>query len=253
MSSTGRGSARMPDDAYDSPRWTVHALLQRVSLPGARWLEPSVGRGQVIAAVDEWRAWAGLPPIIWDAVELNPARVAALRAQGRRVREGNFLEIGSTLGTTYDVVIGNPPYLLAREFVETGLRIAPLVVYLLRQGFVGTAERSAWLRGCMPDRYTLPHRPTYVTRARWDARRRRFIETTSDSTESEWMIFHRTPRREGICAVLDQVPEEVRAAERAEAPVVRERLGEDGSWVEITQEEYESIYVPMMAERKRRR
>ncbi len=72
---------------------------------GMRVLEPSAGKGNVARAL---RA-AGAKV---TCVEIDPARAAALAADGFTVHAGDFLEYSARLGPGkhFDMVVGNPPY-----------------------------------------------------------------------------------------------------------------------------------------------
>jgi hypothetical protein len=50
-------SKRLKDDAYLTPPWCVHRLLEvdALGLPGGRWLEPAAGPGRIISSVNSMR------------------------------------------------------------------------------------------------------------------------------------------------------------------------------------------------------
>lgn len=47
---------------------------------------------------------------------------------------------------TADIIITNPPFLLAHEFVDTALERAPIVIMLLRLAFLESMERMEWFQ-----------------------------------------------------------------------------------------------------------
>jgi predicted RNA methylase len=98
---------------YDTPPALAAALCDLIPLRGACVLEPSAGRGNVVAAALD----AGAEHVI--AVELDPKRCAVLRdrfareiAAGRvEVIERSFLDVrADDLGGQVYVIVGNPPY-----------------------------------------------------------------------------------------------------------------------------------------------
>jgi hypothetical protein len=127
----------------------------------------------------------------------------------------------------YPVLITNPPFSLAMEFLRKGLEIAEIVVLLLRSNFLGSQERAPFFREHMPDRYQLPNRPTFVHVEKWDPKKQKWTRTSGDSTEYEWMVFRRAPRSVGTSQVLAITPEADVAAARKLAPVIRVGAGPD--------------------------
>lgn len=156
MSSAGRGSEREERDYYQTPSWPTKLYLAERSLPGGRWLEPAVGGGAIIKAVNEVRS-----DIIWDGVDIEPQLTAdEAKDLGVEVYKADFLKV--TPQPMYDVVITNPPFFLAYAFIQHALLFAPLVVMLLRIGILESRERAPWMRAHPPDIYFLPNRPSFV-------------------------------------------------------------------------------------------
>jgi hypothetical protein len=96
----------------------------------------------------------------------------------------------------YQVVITNPPFSLAMQFVQACLPISTNVVMLLRLNFLASESRSGFMRDTKPNVYVLPNRPSFVRGGK------------TDSIEYAW--FHWYPGAEGIVRVLPTTP----AAER---------------------------------------
>ena len=165
MSATGRSDVREPNDFYATPAWCVDRLLDRLWFPCDRgWLEPAAGHGAVNLAVDAWRARKGLKRVGWKQYELQSEFNDVLREQGHQRCVGiSFLDFAFTnKWPIYDVVITNPPYSLAQEFVERCLPLAYNVVMLLRLGFLATEKRSQLMREHPPAVYVLPNRPSFT-------------------------------------------------------------------------------------------
>ncbi len=206
MSATGRnlpGSERRADDFYSTPAWCVRALLRTVKLPRGHWLEPCAGSGELFDAVEAETDISNR----WDLCELQGKE---LRCDGKLLRRllsvdcfhecvyglhvGDFLTLSSFAAVTgqpkpFDVCIGNPPYSLAKEFVDRALGCSRVVAFLLRLNFLGSQKRAAWLREQPPSVYVLPRRPSFTD------------DNKTDATEYAWFVWglDPTPR----VAVLD--------------------------------------------------
>src|SRR5678815_762392 len=151
MSATGRGVERQEDDFYVTPAWCVHALLAKLDLPGGSWLEPGAGNGAIVRAVAAMR-----PEIVFTAIEKrNEVLVGEQVPCGWWT--GDFLapnaELLAALQQRFDVVIGNPAYKFARQFIEQGLQFSNIVAYLLRLDFLGSRKRVAFWREHPADVY----------------------------------------------------------------------------------------------------
>lgn len=226
MSSTGRRGVRRRRDDYPTPAWCVERLLDRVALPGQRWLEPSAGEGGIIHAVNEWRAWSGQPALNWTATEVYTRYRRDLQKAAHHVIIGDFRSAGNRLCYDYDVAIGNPPYDDAMDFIVEARKRARVVAYLLRLNFLGSEERQAFFRRDMPDIYQLPNRPTFVVTMRRNRKTGGLKATTTDSCEYGWFVWPELApgetRSRGRIEVLDVTPAEVRAEWRKRAPVIVE-------------------------------
>lgn len=199
MSATNRGAARVPHDNYATPAWVVHRLLERLSLPPGLWLEPSAGLGSIIEAVAERR-----PEVTWNAVELREECAPALQAierSGRIVAPPmlcDFRQAAQLLGA-YEVIFTNPPFTLAREFLDLCLAKGRHVVFLLRLNFLGSEERAQLFRKTPPDVYVLPNRPSF--------------DGTGGTDATDYAWFHFPPERrraKGKLCVLDPTPVGIR-------------------------------------------
>ena len=120
------------DDFYATPPEAVHALMKAEAIPSKIW-EPACGDGAI---------------------------VKILRASGRLVHATDLVDRGcpdsqsaidflmersSPLGI--EAIVTNPPYVLARQFVEHSLRMAPKVYMLLRLAFLEGSGRNEILDG----------------------------------------------------------------------------------------------------------
>lgn len=177
MSSTGRGKPRRELDFYPTPGWCVRALLKAWQPPfTGNWLEPCSGDGAIIKAVTEYYGEGRLPQ--WTAVDIKPRHAEKLPLflpPDVDYHKADFLKWESP--RKYSVVITNPPYLLAQEFVEKSLTLGNRVAMLLRLGFIGSEKRFAFHRATKPDIYVLPQRVSYTG------------DGQSDSDYSAWFVY----------------------------------------------------------------
>lgn len=117
-------------DFYATPPEAVEALLtvERKWLPNCRVIwEPACGDG-AIAKVLERR---GYEVTATDLVD-----------RGYGIGGINFLTLDETLVDS--AIITNPPFKLAREFVDVALQQAPYVAMLLRLAFLEGSARKPW-------------------------------------------------------------------------------------------------------------
>lgn len=216
MSSTNRGAERRTDDAYETPPWAVHRLLDTGIFDtewDATWYEPACGSGAIIRAVNGWMARrAGVEPGVvvrpglWYAQDIRPAAVTAVADVVDVAEEGDFLT--SPMEFEPEVIITNPPYSLAEEFVQQSLKLCRgHVAMLLRLAWLSSEARAPFMRAQAPDVYVLPNRPS-------------FTGGTTDSADYAWFVWPHTPyrkRERGIVQVLASTPREKRASRRQAA------------------------------------
>lgn len=174
MSSTKKNSKnRMDNDYYPTPNWCVDRLLEEVNLPVGNWLEPAAGDGAIIRACN---ARMGHIPT-WTVVELQERFKSDLEAlvDPSRVHIGSYMNTG--LNSQFEVVITNPPFSKALEFIKKSIDLeSKYVCMLLRLNFMGTGERSDFLRKQTPDIYVIPNRPSFNGKG-------------TDSIEYAWFIW----------------------------------------------------------------
>lgn len=199
MSATNRGKARETNDYYATPAWTVARLfecdkfiehLAAIDTPMEEqaWLEPGVGEGAIIDAVEA----SGIKPFAWDTVDVVDT--------GDLTFHGSFLDYKTR--ERYSCVIGNPPYNLAQEFITRALELADVVVMLLRVNFLGSEERHAWWQAMehKPDIFILPNRPVFSLN--------KHGKPGVDATEYCWMVWG--PKSSGRWVMLDLTSKEER-------------------------------------------
>lgn len=206
MSSTNRGSKRSPADYYPTPAWCVHRLLEEVEvempweekMPWSIWMDPCAGDGAIIRAVNDFRE----PPTPrrWIANDIRPECLPSLPSGS--TSEDFLAGPVPAWAEGADVVITNPPYALAAEFIRRSLFEvrASFVAMLLGLNFLASKDRVAlWTEVQVPDIFVLPNRPD-------------FSGGGGDSCEYAWFVWH--SRMTGCVRILGTTPKEVRAAQK---------------------------------------
>jgi predicted RNA methylase len=167
MSSTKRGGKRSEADFYSTPAWCTRRILEALALPkGLRWLDPCAGEGailEVVAACADPKEIHGIelrvePAILWGFTCADALAVS---------------------WPDSDVLIMNPPFSLARDFVGRALDASPCVIALERLNWI-----VQWVKhgGAMPGEiYVLPDRPSFTGHG-------------SDSIEYAWFVWRDAPR-----------------------------------------------------------
>lgn len=177
MSATNRGGERKAYDFYATPPETIRSFLANFDgiSSSDRILEPSAGNGQIIRVLRE----SGYDNRI-DAVELRPEERATLEALADNVTIGSFFDYDPDCG--YDVIIGNPPYSMALEFINKSLELlhpAGLLIFLLRTNFLESEKRfSWWQEHPLSGLYTLHKRPSFTGHG-------------TDATSYSWFVWER--------------------------------------------------------------
>lgn len=212
MSAKGRGRESVPFDFYPTPAWCVDRLLDDCGLAlthaDASILEPTVGDGAIVRA---FRGWAdrmclcGEPE--WTGVELR--RVPETAAHVDVLVDGTDFRTWHPAEPAFDLAIGNPPYALAESIVRHALGMSDRAAFLLRVGFLGSAERVPFWRD-FPDvaLRVLPDRPS-------------FDGEGTDSSTYAWFVWG-CPGVKGV-EVLEPTPATVRSSQKPGAIAVDPR------------------------------
>lgn len=181
MSSTNRGAVRSPNDFYVTDPAEIGRFLRRWCLTDpqaeAFWskprsiLDPSAGGLTETITIEQK---APKPPLVFQPSEMSyPKAINEFLNQAYRIKPEQFDTIdirqnskAATKGDfinyrpfhtreCYDMVITNPPFSLALEFIRKALMVVRpggYVVMLLRLNFFGSEDRNPFfLNGQMPD------------------------------------------------------------------------------------------------------
>jgi len=218
MSATGRPKKDAPhtirhaDDNYETPAWCVRAIWPHVRPISGTILEPCAGRGAIVEVLTElydpryvyaceidrgratqcanierpprWCVCADWLDGSGENIELAASRSSETSTDAEGIRFNNY--------SHPRLIITNPPYKLAQEFIERALQVtSPIggeVAMLLRLNFLGSQKRGAWLVNHVPDLYVLSERPSFNGNGKTDA------------TEYAWFCWG--PKRSGRIHIL---------------------------------------------------
>jgi len=136
VSGHGDKEKRNKNDLYDTPTAITHAILKKEEFPGTV-IEPCAGNGFMVNAVKQF----GLPV---RSNELYPTEKFSPDTNLNYVTDD--LSSLFTGDDTYSVV-GNPPYTLAKEFIEKTINSNVVKhAWLLRFQFVESKKRYEFFK-----------------------------------------------------------------------------------------------------------
>lgn len=179
MSATNRGAVRREADFYATPKESIDVFLDAFDGIRAtdRILEPSAGNGAILSALRS----RGFKNHI-TAVEIREE--ISLYFWTHDVIFTDFLKW--TPVEKYDVIIGNPPYSLAQEFIDHSLKLlnpGGRLIFLLRTNFLESERRFRWWQDKIPTGlYTLHKRPSFTGKG-------------TDATSYSWFVWTKTDRQ----------------------------------------------------------
>jgi hypothetical protein len=155
MSSTSRGYDRHVSDYYVTPKHHVNLFLDAFAkeigydFKDKYILDPACGGDDIN------------DPTYTKLLLERGSRVTAIdiREDAKSTIVGNFLELEDIGRKHFDMVITNPPFALAMEFIQKGLEYVEdggYVIMLLRLNFYGSKKRKPFFDEHMP-KYTFMH------------------------------------------------------------------------------------------------
>lgn len=172
-------SGENPHDFFPTPMGVTRAFIAACPLPDGLWCEPAVGDGHIIDAVGKRAGWA--------TFDIRPVAAPVLSDYHEQT---DFLAHDEAM--RFDVIITNPPFYLAEEFVRKALRCATHVAMLLRLAFLESRRREAFHLEHPSDVYVLSRRPSFMANG------------ATDSCAYGWFVWG--PGRGGRWSIL-QTPE----------------------------------------------
>ena len=149
--------ARRAFDYYSTPEWCYKELPIQWELFESAHEEPCSGDGRIVRFLES----------------------KGINTTSSEIREGrNYLD---WTGYT-DLILSNPPYNQAKEFIEHSLVRANTVIMLLRLGFLSSQKRYPFNTiNPITGLYTLSRRP-------------HFINGKSDYSDYAWFCWDKTNR-----------------------------------------------------------
>lgn len=166
MSSTNRGAVRNPRDLYRTPLYTIRAIL-----PYVQWdkvgtlLEPCCGDGRIIKEAKREHKKIGTL-----GMDLVP--------DGSEYIAQDYLKY--IYHPPFSLILTNPPFSLAQEFITKAVIDASCVIMLLRLNYLGSQKRHKWWQ---------KHLPTHVFAL---SRRPDFTGEGGDSCDYGWFVWDRS-------------------------------------------------------------
>ena len=180
MSSHPKSGQRSERDFYVTPVEAVIPVVREIRQRWARLsepviLDPGAGTGNITATLR----------LVWPtahivAVEINPQHEAALHAAGAsEVVIGDFLTVPLD---GFDLILGNPPFSLAVEFIDRSreqLNLFGVMAMLLQFNFLGAEKRVDWWKARPQQaQRTLSPRPSFTEGGKGN-----------DSVDYAWQIW----------------------------------------------------------------
>lgn len=206
---------RDPLDRYYTPEWVIDQCLDIV-VPEVTWrrpeniLEPSAGDGSFVRLLRQRY------PSSWiTAIDIDPE--AGPWSEANDEYEGDFLETDWSqvfTGPTPHLIIGNPPYGIAREFCETSLEICDTVIFILRVDFLCSAERAKFFQEYRPSHvFLLPNRVPFYGPALLPPYTEKPKEHSTGEYDYAWICWSPMAEDEPTKLIwLPEVPLKVRRA-----------------------------------------
>ena len=169
MSSTNRGGVREVSDYYNTPLQPIKDFLRtwteddNLSLADKVFLDPCAGGDKDHAM--------RYPEAIKDVIHAENIITLDIREDSRAEIKADYLTY--TKEQTADIIISNPPFSLAKEFITKALRDVTgngYVIMLLRLNFLEGKARKEFFKDNMPYRiYVHSKRMSFTDNGKTDS------------------------------------------------------------------------------------
>lgn len=148
---------RRPADDYPTPAHVTRLILPHLMTPRTI-LEPAAGEGGMMRVVEAY--W---PKATVYGIEIDPVRAKLAAVPNGDALEPRFSWKWRYDDQPFDLIITNPPFSLAIEYVKKALESGALeCAFLLRLAFLESKRRAAFHRANPSDIYVLPERPSFA-------------------------------------------------------------------------------------------
>jgi len=159
------------NDLYETPVCATETLLRECALPANIW-EPACGRGAIANVL----LASGHEVIQTDLVDYGDGHGGVDFLMEWRAPEG------------VEIIVTNPPFKLANEFVRKSLTLVPRCIMLLRLAFLEGAGRSDIIDGHLTEVLVGIERLPMMHRDGWEGPKK-----SNAAQPFAWFIFDRDP------------------------------------------------------------
>jgi hypothetical protein len=185
MSSTNRGGKREISDYYQTPEWIIkefwEAFKAKEGSQFERCLDPCAGGSDI------------QPMAYPNAIKELEFITIDIRQDSKAESKFDYLTYRPIL--LYDLVISNPPFALAQEFVvhtlDKVIYTGAFCAFLLRLNFLGSKKRKETLFDRYPPKYIFVH-----------SKRPSFVQGSTDSIEYAHIVWQLGWTGETILKIL---------------------------------------------------
>lgn len=171
-------------DFYPTPTNVIRDLFNNFDLEeyGNKILEPGAGNGNFICVLKEL-----YPKKHITAIEIREEEKESLSKLSNEVKIENFLNTSNN--QKYNIIIGNPPYSKAIEFIEKAFDLLDdngILIFLLRTAFLESKSRyEFWQKNPLSRLYTLSKRPSFTGKS-------------TDSSSYSWFMWDKSTNKQEI-------------------------------------------------------
>ncbi|TXH13717.1 MAG: hypothetical protein E6R03_10815 [Hyphomicrobiaceae bacterium] len=196
------------NEFYPTPSWAVHRLLDRCleshELDRGTFLEPAYGNGAIPLAFQTYQE--RIDGVEWYGIDVD-LDANVMKEAGGRVKVGDFTtysivrhsEKYKAFPKRFDLVITNPPFSLAMDYLITASQITNSIFMLLPITWLASAKRHNVISKYVPDTFLIPDRVSFTG------------DGASNSVEYAWFYWDtRKPKTVGSLQILDLTPLEER-------------------------------------------